>query len=93
MNQDLESLRQQIDQIDEQLVKLISMRMDVVQEIGALKQESGQQVQDPRREAKVYVKMQQLSNEHDVPLEVIMHISDYLMSVSRDSQREQQVET
>ena len=89
MNQELEPLRDQIDQIDEQLVKLVSMRMDVVQEIGALKQASGTEVQDPQREAKVYVRMQQLSQTHNVPLEIVMHIYDYLMQKSRDSQQVQ----
>jgi chorismate mutase len=39
MNNDLKQLRDKIDEIDDQIVALLSKRMDVVEQVGKLKKE------------------------------------------------------
>ncbi len=84
----LEELRKQIDEIDSDIVQSIARRLVVVEEIGEVKAESGLAVQDANREAKLYVKLNTLAHEHGVPLDLIMHIYDYIISQARDRQQQ-----
>ncbi len=49
----LEEARQEVDQIDQQIIELLRQRGQVVQEIGRIKGESGHAVYDPAREAQL----------------------------------------
>ena len=53
---DMTQLRDEINQIDEELVKLFSKRMQVAKEIGQYKQENNLPVYDPERERQVLVR-------------------------------------
>ncbi|MDP3970387.1 MAG: chorismate mutase [bacterium] len=83
----LEELREQIDNIDEKIIKSIGERFLVVEKIGKLKQATGIPVQDPHREAKLLLKLNTLAQKYNVSIEVVTHIYDYLMHHSRDSQQ------
>ena len=48
-NQELEDYRRRIDDIDEQLLRLLAQRMDVVRTIGAYKREHGLPALDQER--------------------------------------------
>ena len=50
---DMNELREQINQIDEELVKLFSQRMQVARNIAQYKQENNLPVYDPERERQV----------------------------------------
>jgi chorismate mutase / prephenate dehydrogenase len=50
---DLKTLRAQLDQLDAQLIETIAKRQSVVAEIGRVKEGSGKQLRDYRREAEV----------------------------------------
>jgi len=47
----LDNFRQQIDQVDSELLALFEQRMDIVKEIAAIKEAEGLPVLDRRREA------------------------------------------
>ncbi|MFH1066865.1 MAG: chorismate mutase [bacterium] len=49
----LEALREEIDGIDAQLLKLLNRRIEIAREIGALKKTHGEPVCDPHREQKI----------------------------------------
>ena len=53
---DMQELRKQINEIDEQLVKCFEARMKVALEIGKYKKENGLPVYDPAREQEVLEK-------------------------------------
>ncbi len=55
---DLQPLRQQIDEIDRQLVELINQRARVVVQIGQTKLKTGQPIYTPHREAEVLARVQ-----------------------------------
>ena len=46
----IESIRNEINSIDEELVKLFKRRLEIVEEVAASKRESGAAVTDPARE-------------------------------------------
>lgn len=83
---DLAQLRKQIDQVDARIVALVGERLAIVKQVGRLKQAQATEVQDPKRETELYLRMHQLSIEHQVPLEVVAHLFDYLMGESRKVQ-------
>src|SRR4051812_41301756 len=58
----LESLRKQIDAIDEQIVALLNRRADVVVEVGKFKQQAGGQIYAPDREKLVLEKVRKLNH-------------------------------
>lgn len=61
----LDGCRSRIDEIDRQLVALLSRRAIVVEEVAALKKEIDMAVHQPQREADVYAN---ISDANDGPL-------------------------
>lgn len=86
VNESLEQLRREIDTIDKAIIEKLSERLQAVQKIGDYKKQHNITVQDPNREAKLYIKLNQLSQEYQVPLELVTHIYDYIMNHSRGMQ-------
>ena len=64
---DIQELRSQINQIDEQLVRLFDARMKVALEIGKYKKENGLPVFDPVREQAVMEKQTAAVTEEMAP--------------------------
>jgi chorismate mutase/prephenate dehydratase len=77
----LEELRNRIDEIDQQLVKLFNERARVVIDIGKLKNKTGGQIYAPDREKKVFEKMVK-ANEGPLPDKCLVAIWRELMSGS-----------
>jgi chorismate mutase len=59
--EEIESLRQRIDALDEQLVRLLSARAECALAIGRVKKELGLEVFQPTREAEVLNHVQRLN--------------------------------
>ena len=57
----LEELRNQIDNLDEKIIKLLNQRIEVVQEIGKTKKDSGDEIYVPARERAVFEKITKLN--------------------------------
>lgn len=80
---DLHGLRQQIDEVDEQLVVLLNKRAAIARQIGIAKQ--GQEIYHPEREAAVLAHVNNF-NQGPLPraaIELIMHV---IMASCRDLQ-------
>jgi chorismate mutase/prephenate dehydratase len=77
----LEQLRKRIDEIDQQLVKLLNERARVVIDIGKLKNKTGGQIYAPDREKKVFEKMVK-ANQGPLPDKCLVAIWRELMSGS-----------
>jgi len=77
----LDELRNQIDKLDHQLVKLLNERARVVIEIGKLKNKTGGQVYAPDREKKVFARIAE-ANEGPLPDKCLVAIWRELMSGS-----------
>lgn len=77
----LEPLRQRIDQIDGELVKLLNERAQVVVEVGKVKGRTGGQIYAPHREKEVFEKIKG-ANEGPLPDRTLIAIWRELMSGS-----------
>src|SRR5262249_47344790 len=80
----LAAYRQQIDSLDQGIVKLIQERARVVEEVGKLKREAHLPVTVPSREQQVIAKAQELAKGGPLPLETVGRIYQKLVEEMRD---------
>ncbi|MBQ2291439.1 MAG: chorismate mutase [Paludibacteraceae bacterium] len=71
---DLASLREEIDQLDEQLWEIIGKRADVARQIGVWKRLHSEQVLQPQRYEQVLKHCQQKAIEYNLPPEMVEKI-------------------
>lgn len=62
----LEELRKKIDGIDSSIINLIAERIGLAEQIGKVKREQGQQIEDPKREARILEDIRKLAREKGI---------------------------
>lgn len=82
----IEELRNQIDQLDIQLVELLAKRQKVTAKVGVYKKEVGKPIYDPIREAELISKRRALAESLDVSPDLI---EDLLRRIMRESYQSQ----
>ena len=82
---DLESIRQEIDQIDDQIVKLLEERMHLVEGVVTYKKASGKSILDTKREAIIFEKVRNRVEDKRYQETIVATFSDILKR-SRDYQ-------
>ena len=75
---DLESLRANIDQLDQQLWDIISQRVEVAREIGEWKQAHGEPVIQPERYEQVLQHCLEQRKQHGLSEELVREVMDAL---------------
>jgi chorismate mutase len=85
----IEELRGRIDVIDEQLVRLMNVRVACAVEVGRLKHEAGLPVYQPERESQVLGKVRQSATELAGPLtaEAVVRIFERVIDEARRAER------
>ena len=78
-----EVLRQKIDQVDKQLMSLISERFALAQEIGEIKKEKGMKVFDPDREKLIKERLFKIAEEQKLNKEFISELYELIFQESR----------
>lgn len=86
---ELDTLRSEVDRIDQELVRLISKRGDVVREIGLTKRKDGLKVRDPERERKVVDKMTSLAASLGADKKLAKEAARLLIADAVAAQKEQ----
>ena len=82
---DLDSIRQEIDQIDDQIVKLLEERMHLVEGVVAYKKASGKPILDTKREEDICEKVRSRVEDKRYQETIVATFSDILKR-SRDYQ-------
>ena len=82
---DLDSIRQEIDQIDDQIVNLLEERMHLVEGVVAYKKASGKLILDTKREAVIFEKVRNRVEDKRYQETIVATFSDILKR-SRDYQ-------
>ena len=82
---DLDIIRQEIDQIDDQIVKLLEERMHLVEGVVAYKKASGKAILDTKREAVIFEKVRNHVSNKKYEETIVATFSDILKR-SRDYQ-------
>jgi chorismate mutase len=84
---DIEDWRRKIDELDRQLVALLSERARAAVEIGALKKNTSMPIYEPDRERVVFENVQRL-NAGPLPGRELVRIYERIMDVMRNVQKE-----
>ena len=82
---DLDSIRQEIDQIDDQIIKLLEERMHLVEDVVAYKKASGKAILDTKREEAIFEKVRNRVSNKKYEETIVETFSDILKR-SRDYQ-------
>ena len=83
----IELLREQIDQVDHQIVALFEQRMELTDQIALVKLSQGLPVLDQGREAKVYdSRVAMLENERRA--EAVIALYQRILEISRKNQEQ-----
>lgn len=82
MNNPLIPIRTQIDQLDKQLIQLLSKRLELVAEVGKIKLEHGLPLYAPDREAAMIAARREEAEKQGIPADLI---EDVLRRVMRES--------
>ena len=85
----IEELRSRIDVIDDQLVRLLNVRVACAVEVGRLKHEDGLPIYQPERESQVLAKVRQSATELAGPLtaEAVVRIFERVIDEARRAER------
>ncbi len=83
MEDRLAALRHDIDRIDDNLVRLVAERQQLVRQVASIKGERGAPVLDSSREAAVIVRACERAREHGIAPELASALMKLLMSASR----------
>ena len=82
---DLDIIRHEIDQIDDQIVKLLEERMHLVEDVVAYKKASGKAILDTKREEAIFEKVRNRVEDKQYQETIVATFSDILKR-SRDYQ-------
>jgi chorismate mutase-like protein len=85
----IEELRSRIDVIDEQLVRLLNVRVACAVEVGRLKHEAGVPIYQPDREAQVLARVRKSATDLAGPLtaEGVVRIFERVIDEARRAER------
>ena len=75
---DLDIIRQEIDQIDDQIVKLLEERMHLVEGVVAYKKTSGKPILDTKREEAIFEKVRSHVSNKKYEETIVATFSDIL---------------
>ena len=84
---DLDIIRQEIDKIDDQIVKFLEERMHLVEGVVAYKKASGKAILDTKREEAIFEKVRNRVEDKQYQETIVATFSDILKR-SRDYQEE-----
>lgn len=79
----MKDIRKQIDQTDDQIIKLLGKRMELVKEIGRLKRESELGITDEEREKEVMARLKTLGQENGLSAEFVERLYGVVFDESR----------
>ncbi|MFA6805464.1 MAG: chorismate mutase [Candidatus Methanomethylophilaceae archaeon] len=80
-------LREQIEEIDEDIIDLISTRMEIADELAKAKKQAGQKYWDEDKEREVVNRYHELCEEVSLSEEEATMIAEVLLKISKERQK------
>jgi prephenate dehydrogenase len=84
--EELETCRNELDQVDEKLIRLIARRLELGLQAAEIKREAGLPILDPAREAKVLEQARAWARTSNLSEEEVVEIFRRLVSLSGKAQ-------
>jgi len=82
----LTRLRDDIEQIDREVIRLIARRIELARQVGAVKRTAGLPALDPAREAAVVRRVSEVAREEGAPEEDVRYLFWHIIGMSRRAQ-------
>ena len=86
MESSIETLREEINRIDESIIKLLSARMEVAKKIAALKKIRGIPIEDKERESQLFLKIQRDARDNLIDENFVSEVFGLIVSHSKNIQ-------
>ncbi|HOM95599.1 MAG: chorismate mutase [Candidatus Methanofastidiosa archaeon] len=83
MESSIETLREEINRIDESIIKLLSARMEVAKKIAFLKKEMGMPIEDRGRERIIFLKLDDDARSNNLDENFVSDIFEKIISHSK----------
>ncbi len=83
MESSLETLREEINRIDEDVIGLLSRRMEVVKKIAALKKDKGISVEDRDREKTLFLNLEREARRNNINEKFVSEVFGVIVSHSK----------
>lgn len=83
MESSLDTLREEINRIDEDIIGLLSRRMEVVKKIAALKKVKGISVEDRDREKTLFLKLEREARRNNINEKFVSEVFGVIVSHSK----------
>ncbi|KEI35930.1 chorismate mutase [Allofrancisella frigidaquae] len=83
----LDQYRTKITNIDQEIIRLIAQREQIVKQVGKYKKKHNLAVYDPDREAKLKKTHEAIAMQYDVSPELVNNVFDVIISNSRDLEK------
>jgi|TARA_B100002003_G_C14102085_1_gene530058 chorismate mutase/prephenate dehydrogenase len=87
MEEELQKLRDEIDEVDLEIIELLSKRKITSEAIGELKKKSGKEIIDEDREKKLIESLKKKAEEKGLDEEYIESLFRIIISKSREEQK------
>jgi len=87
----LEDLRKKVDKVDAEIVRLISERIRIAEEVGEEKKKQGRQIEDLGREKKILENIKRLARDEKLGEEVMASIYRQIITVCKDIQKTEEI--
>jgi len=87
MSKTIDELREEINEVDEQLVKILAKRMDIVKEIGKLKKENNLSALDEKRWQEVLERALENAEKHTVSEDLIKKIYEKIHATALEIEK------
>lgn len=84
----LDDIRKRIDQIDEQIILLLSERYNFLTIIASLKQQLGVKAKDENREQQIMERLVKMAEQYELPPEFIKKLYEIIFDEFRRRQEE-----
>ncbi len=84
----LDELRNKIDDVDDRIVRLISKRIKIAEEIGEVKKKLGKQLEDLNREQVVLDNVREIAGQEGLSPEDIASIYRQIIATSKNMEGE-----
>ena len=84
----LKESRNRIDEIDNELFDLICQRTSIAKDVALAKDYLGLPIYDKSREDAIHAKIEKLSEENDIDIDIINQIVDMLTILNKNEQNE-----
>ena len=80
-------LRKRIDEIDEQILRLLKERIGICENIGTIKREHGLPVKDPERENEQYMRITELASKLELDPQEVRDVYQEIIAMSIRAQK------